>query len=345
MLQIKNNYNVKGFSSSSISYAGVKSATTPPKNEYDLFVNNSKSKESNVASLEEILQDPAVFEELYLDKPKNTKMKAIQEQLKDPKVIEKVMSNPKVMEASTKGLLQSVEKQFYEAYEKGEDQEKIEKLAFAALVLNSGLASFEDAPKTSKSKSKEAARMLNLPPSRQVAFGGLLNYGFTDWLDGTKPSEHKKAEQITNRYATLAAGTAGALAQVKFLEPALLTTETKQMCKKIFRAYGRTGGWIAAISSTAGGFIAGSSIATAWLGAAPGAGNAANATITYSLHQLTGRACMMYCENMPIEADKKISDAEAKAKFVMKLKNQVQLTFAGSELLYNIAYKVCDTLL
>lgn len=91
------------------------------------------------------------------------------------------------------------------------------------------------------------------------------------------------------------------------------------MCKKVFNIYGCSGGYVAAIGAASAGSVLGTNLATKALAVMPGAGNAINATITYSLHQLEGRALIEFLEENADELPN-MTKADAVAKFGTKLK-------------------------
>ena len=106
----------------------------------------------------------------------------------------------------------------------------------------------------------------------------------------------KRAEICVNRYASSAAATAGLLANTGIGDAAALTIITKNMCKKIFEIYDCTGGATTSIGLILAGKNLGVNLATKGAAMIPGAGNAINASITYTLHQLEGRALIELLE-------------------------------------------------
>ena len=113
-----------------------------------------------------------------------------------------------------------------------------------------------------------------------------VNKGIFDFGIFSSPqTKREKAEVIINRYATSAAGTSAILAQEPGvgLETAALTFITKTMIKKIFNTYERGGAFLGAITGTMAGSYLGVNAAKKAIAIVPGAGNAANATITYGL--------------------------------------------------------------
>lgn len=138
-----------------------------------------------------------------------------------------------------------------------------------------------------------AIKKSNHKVNNTIAFNGILDYS----IKSNNP--YHQAEVFVNRYATSAAATAGALANTGVGDAAALTVITRSMCRKIFKTHGLPyGGYTATIGSTIVGAMVGTNLASTILTIWPKIGNAANATITYGLHQLTGRALNNMCNEL-----------------------------------------------
>lgn len=129
----------------------------------------------------------------------------------------------------------------------------------------------------------------------------------------------QKAEVVVNRYSSSAAATAGVLANTGIGDTLALTLITKNMCKKVFKIYDCDGGYVAAISAAAAGAVLGTNLLTKAATVWPGAGNALNATITYSLHQVEGRALIEFLEDFGDNLYG-MDDADIVAKYANRVK-------------------------
>lgn len=181
---------------------------------------------------------------------------------------------------------------------------------------------------------KSLANNTNNEKQNNISFKAIWNV-----FHNNNESLKQKAEIAVNRYATSAAATAGILANTGVGDTFALTLITKNMCKKVFKIYGCEGGYVAAITAASVGSVAGTNLlakgATIW----PGAGNALNATITYSIHELEGRALIEFLEENADDLEG-FGDAEAVAKFAYKVKSG--LNFITNEKVRNILEKAID---
>ncbi len=153
--------------------------------------------------------------------------------------------------------------------------------------------SSKDSRKTPNIKSlNNSITNVSVQNSKEISFKSVFNFSHV-----RGESLKKRAEVSVNRYASSAAATAAALANTGFGDAAALTIITKNMCKKIFEIYDCTGGTITAVGAVLAGKNLGINLLTKGATIVPGAGNALNATITYTLHQLEGRALIELLEN------------------------------------------------
>ena len=135
-------------------------------------------------------------------------------------------------------------------------------------------------------------------PILQPSFGSIFNYGFFN-----KPKTRKqKAEALVNRYATATAAESALLLHVATpeIETGALTATTIKMCHHICKTYEMSGGAITALAAQVSGQLAGKAMANYGknliLKLIPDAGNAINATTTYAIHEMQGRAIIEWCE-------------------------------------------------
>ena len=97
-----------------------------------------------------------------------------------------------------------------------------------------------------------------------------------------------------------AASAAAALAQEPGSDTAALTAITIAMTAKLCKNYGINGAstFFTSSATCATGYVAGINLATKALTIWPGLGNAANAAITFGLHEATGWALVALCEDL-----------------------------------------------
>ena len=160
---------------------------------------------------------------------------------------------------------------------------------------------------------------LNVLQDNSVSFSG--NYLIRFFRN--KHARRQTAQKIVNKWSLSAATAAGVLANTGIGDTVALTYITKEMCKRIFRTYKMQGGYVAAISGVAAGTVTGGNLASKMLTVWPAAGNVANATVAYTLHQLTGRACIAFCEDVGVKSN--ISNVDAVSKFGIRLKNGLSI--------------------
>lgn len=230
---------------------------------------------------------------------------------------ERLFQDNDVLKASQKALLEINYKKIEEA-KNNNDLETIKDLE----ILNKLLE------KNTKNAPQSPAN------SNYLTFKGLFDFFHTNG----EPLK-KQAEITVNRYASSAAAAAAALANTGIGDSAALTIITKNMCKKIFKIYNCYGGYTAAIGAASAGAVAGtlllSKATTIW----PGAGNALNATITYSLHQLEGRALIEFLEESSDNLSG-MSDVDAIMKYAYKIK--LQLAFIENDKVREYAERAVD---
>ncbi len=264
--------------------------------ENDEFVSIPKINNINIDITD--LMSPTTFYELYSNKTnKDKKLKAYTQIFNNPELITELFQNKKILKASLLGLSKCVNEQLLDKKNSPKD---IENLCLIKSVLDYN------------------ASLLNHNNITSIPSFGKIWHFFTDI---TNPKD--KAEIIVNRWSLSAATTAAALANTGIGDKIALTYITKEMCKRVFKTYNLNGGYTAAITGVSVGAILGTHAAASVLTVWPAVGNAANATISYSLHQLTGRACIEFCEankNNP-----HMSNIDAISKFGIQLKNGLNI--------------------
>ena len=218
--------------------------------------------------------------------------------IKNEKFMQKLYKDEDFMKASVSALKKTIEDKLADTSLNERDLKELKTLHnILAIQEESQTINQSSLPKNSiQNYTDNNIISINCSKHRQpqLSFGTILNYGFFN-----KPKSRKqKAEAIVNRCATLAAAESAALLQISTTaETAALTATTIKMCREICKTYQMPGGAVTALVSQITGSMAGKTLAswaTKWF---PGVGNAANATITYSLHQAQGRAIIIWCEN------------------------------------------------
>ncbi|MBR1776662.1 hypothetical protein IJ750_06300 [bacterium] len=231
-----------------------------------------------------------------------------------------LFKNKAVLNASQEALIEINNKKISEA-KKSNDYKTVKTLEAVNEMLE-------------KSKNNDKKQEQSFGCKQNVSFRSIFNF-FTDGSETMK----QRAEITVNRYAASAATTAGLLANTVVGDTAALTLITKNMCKKIFRIYDCDGGYTAAISAVAVGAVAGTNLATKGATLFPGAGNALNATITYSLHQLEGRALIEFLEENHNNLSS-MSEVDAVSSFGYRLKQG--LDFIDNETVKKYLDKAID---
>lgn len=261
--------------------------------ESDSFVNINKT---NCIDIKDLMSSKTY--EIYNNKTiKSKKIKTYAEILDNPQFTSEIFKNKKVLKASLIGLSKCVSEQLLDKKTKFSD---IEKLCLIKGVLDYNIS------------------LLNKEDTLKIPSFGKIWHFFTDIV-----TPKNKAEIIVNRWSLSAAATAASLANTGIGDKIALTYITKEMCKRVFKTYEMNGGYTAAVTGVAVGTVLGTHAAATVLTTWPAVGNAANATISYALHQLTGRACIEFCE-----ANKNsvyMSDIDAVAKFGIQLKNGLNI--------------------
>lgn len=242
-----------------------------------------------------------------------------QKLLEDKTLCDKIFQDKEVLQASQEALMEINAQKIIEAKMSG-NAENAKSLEALDTLLRQNL---------------DKNNNVSLPNSKQnVNFKSIFNFFHND-----SETLKQKAEIVVNRYASSAAATAATLANTGVGDTIALTLITKNMCKKIFKIYNCDGGYIAAITGASVGAVAGTNLlakgATIW----PGAGNALNATITYSLHQLEGRALIEFLEQYGEELDG-MEEADVLAKYSYKIKSG--LNFIENEKVREILEKSID---
>ncbi len=231
-----------------------------------------------------------------------------------------LFKNKAVLNASQEALIEINNKKISEA-KKSNDYKTVKTLEAVNEMLE-------------KSKNNDKKQEQSFGCKQNVSFRSIFNF-FTNGSETMK----QRAEITVNRYAASAATTAGLLANTVVGDTAALTLITKNMCKKIFRIYDCDGGYTAAISAVAVGAVAGTNLATKGATLFPGAGNALNATITYSLHQLEGRALIEFLEENHNNLSS-MSEMDAVSSFGYRLKQG--LDFIDNETVKKYLDKAID---
>jgi len=255
-------------------------------------------------AVKEFLKNEDVLYKLYLGE----KNPLFDNYLKDEEFLNELYQDPEFMQASVGALYRAAD-------EKIKDNSLNESGKKALIVIknilltqkrlfsepdNSFLSGLKNNPAAGAKKRKNSAYFA--PNELQLAFGSIFNYGFLN-----KPkSRRKRAEAIVNRYATTAAAQSGAmlwagskirlLGILKSAEPFALSDTTRRMCKDVCAAYEMPGYVVTNILAQMSGAAIGEFLAGLAPVFFPGAGNIANAAITYSLHQIQGRAIINWCE-------------------------------------------------
>ena len=275
---------------------------------------NIKTHAQNKNAIEENLniepyKNKDFFVNLYSGEGQNSEVfLKYQKILTNKKATENLFKNKEVLKASQEALLEVNNKKIAEAL-KNNDSESVKDLELINSLLQKSL-------NKNTSEDKQQGQ-------QNVSFGAVW-----DIFHAGNESLKQKAEISVNRYAASAAGVAATLANAPGGDVAALTFITKNMCKKIFKIYGCTGGYTAAIMSVAVGSVAGTLLALKGATIWPGAGNAINATVTYTLHELQGRALIEFLEE---NKDKlgDLSDFDIVAKFIYRMK--MGLSFIKNE--------------
>ncbi len=208
--------------------------------------------------------------------------------LNDKKFMTQLYNDTAFMKASVKALLAITEEKLQDNSLDTKDKNEL-KIMYTLFLTQ--LAMFDDSKDVFITNSKQwlTAKL----QTKQPAFCSIFNYGIFN-----KPkTRRQKAEAIVNRHASKAAAESAILLQISTaIETVALTENTYKMCRRICETYEMPGTAITALLAQLSGAMAGktaASWATKWF---PGAGNAANATITYALHQIQGRAIISWCE-------------------------------------------------
>lgn len=253
-------------------------------------------------------RDKEFFKNLYSGTNSQDKnINKYQKLLEDKTLCDKIFQDKEVLQASQEALMEINTQKIIEAKMNG-STEDINSLEALDTLLRQNL---------DKGKINNNVSLPN--GGQNVNFKSIFNL-----FHNNNETLKQKAEIVVNRYASSAAATAATLANTGIGDTIALTLITKNMCKKIFKIYDCNGGYIAAITGASVGAVAGTNLlakgATIW----PGAGNALNATITYSLHQLEGRALIEFLEECGDELVG-MKDADALAKFFYKIKSGLNI--------------------
>lgn len=222
-----------------------------------------------------------------------------QELLSDKNIANQIFQNKEVLQASQQALLEINNQKMKKAITNNDISTANELKMLNALLDKNN--------KTIQDKTKDE--------NKNVSFKAIWNM-----FHKSNESLRHKAEVVVNRYSSSAAATAAALANTGIGDAAALTLITKNMCKKIFKIYDCSGSYVAAITTASVGAVLGTNLATKGATIWPGAGNAINATITYTLHQLEGRALIEFLEEYGDELGD-CSDADAVAKYATRVKS------------------------
>ena len=231
----------------------------------------------------------------------DTNFEKYQKILENKDLCAKIFEDKKVLKASQEALKEVNIQKIIEANNNG-NREAVKTLETLNALLEKSLV------------DNEINQQENKKTNSNVAFKSIF-----DLFHGSNETLKQKAEVVVNRYASSAAATAAALANTGFGDTAALTLITKNLCKNVFKIYDCSGGYIAAITAASVGAVAGTNLLTKAATIWPGAGNALNATITYSLHQLEGRALIELLEENADELNG-IDDADALTNFISKVK-------------------------
>lgn len=123
---------------------------------------------------------------------------------------------------------------------------------------------------------------------------------FSGKMDPAKKSRMISANLTIHGAAVGAASAAAVLAQEPGADTAALTAITIAMTAKLCKNYGINGAstFATTAAACAAGNVAGVNLATKALTIWPGLGNAANAAITFGLHEATGWALVALCEDL-----------------------------------------------
>lgn len=259
------------------------------------------------------------FYNLYSIKKAKTRQETeIIKKLQNPIIAQKLFANPKVIKASTIALIEIINENLKEE----KNNKKIEQQLLLKGILQTGLSVIQN-------NNNNKALL------KQCAFGNIFEYGiFYD-----PETNREKAEVIINRWSASAAVTAATLANTGIGDKIALTYITKEMTKRIFKTYDMKGAFLGTIIAIAVGSNVGALAASTALTICPGVGNFANATITYTLHQITGRAIANFCEENQDKCEH-LSKADAVSKFTYRLK--LGLDVIKNDKLRNIISKAID---
>lgn len=277
-------------------------------NSCDIFQKNLRAEE---LKLKQQLKDEELLYEIFTNQETNFPT----EVLNDPSFVKELFYDVDYMKASNKAFKRIIEDRLQDENLPLDSKDRSELAVLYSLfswqeeMFNDPRNSFEVGLENLKSEAKNKRHLELYNKPLQPAFCSIFNYGFIN-----KPKTRKqKAEAIVNRAATKAAGESAVFLQFSTaLETALLTKTTVKMCHDICNTYQMPGGTTSALLAELSGAFAGktlASLATKWF---PGVGNVANATITYSLHQATGRAIIKWCEKNYNNPDIKDLDNVAK---------------------------------
>jgi len=229
----------------------------------------------------------------------------VQRYLNEPQNIKRLFDDPIFVKASVSALRKSLVEKLKEA---NDDNEK-ETLIFLISLLGEEEKHLDLSIKALK-KDKRVRNKIS-SQSFQPAFGiaNPFNYGFFIKPD----TREKRAEAIVNRRASLAAAESAILLQAgPAIETSALTLNTIKMCHEICDTYQMSGGAVSSLVAQLTGSFAGKTLANFVLDKFPGLGNLANATITYTLHEITGRAIITWCKENYKNQDIKDWDAAAR---------------------------------
>ncbi len=223
------------------------------------------------------------------------------ELLKDEAVCDKLFQDEQVLLASQQALLELISQRILE-YEQVNDKETVKQLKILQILLQKAI------------NKQDLDKNINNYNNNNVSFKSIFNL-----FHNSNETLKERAEVAINRYASSAAATAGALANTGVGDTFALTLITKNMCKRIFQIYGCSGGYVAALTSASVGAVLGTNLLSKAVTIWPGGGNALNATITYTLHQLEGRALVEFLEEYGDELEG-MEDVDLMAKYSYRLK-------------------------
>lgn len=234
-------------------------------------------------------------------KTDDPKILTIRESLNDPSVAMQVYQDKDVMNSLTRASIKLVDKQLL----KTKDKEQAEKLTFVKFILSAGLEAVE------KSEAEKKSGAFSSEEDKNLSFGAKGIWRVCTYWGGKNRKE--RVDNIINRNATAASAAAGALAQTVVGDKAALTVITTRMCKNISKEHGLNGlATGSGIIGCAVGFAIGAQAAATAITVLPGAGNAINASIAYTLHQVTGRSLNAIYSTPSIKSDLKTLNDTAK---------------------------------